>query len=245
MGIKHRVNENFFAKWSSEMAYVLGYFYADGDLIYSPYMRGKYISVCSIDKDSILRIKSWLGSEHIIRERKSQYAGSRTCYILRIGSHKIYNDLLKLGLYQNKSHTIDFPKIPKKYFNHFIRGYFDGDGCIYFEKRLGKKGQMIIKRIRTIFTSGSKEFLEKMLIALQEKGLKNGKIYHSKRSFQLIYPNSDSIKIFTVMYGDTGINSFFMRKFNIFKEYFELRPQRVDRTIKRILEFHINGHVVK
>src|SRR3989344_1919719 len=122
------------------MAYVLGYIYADGSLNDSPYMRGKYVQVSSVDKSSIERIKRWLDSEHKITEAKPTFIGGRICFKLRIGSHKIYNDLFRLGLYPNKSLTVKFPRIPKKYFSHFVRGYFDGDGCIYFEKRKGKNG---------------------------------------------------------------------------------------------------------
>ena len=245
VGIKYKVNENFFSKWSPNMAYLLGYIYADGDLNDSPYMRGKYISVASIDKDSIERVRKWLNSEHTIKETRSQFIGSKTCYVLRIGSHKIYNDLFKIGLYPNKSLSIRFPKIPAKYIGHFIRGYFDGDGCIYFEKRKGKKGQIIVSRIRVIFTSGSKIFLEAMDKELKNLGIENGKIYVSKRSYQAVYNNENSIRMFKLMYKNTGINSFFMRKFNVFKDYFEWRPVHIDRTIKNILSFRNTGHVVK
>lgn len=245
MGIKYKVNESFFEKWSSDMSYVLGYIYADGDLNDSPYMRGKYLSIASVDKSSILRIKGLLNSEHTIRESGSHFIGSRICYVLRIGSHKIYDDLFKLGLYPKKSLVIDFPKIPKKYLCHFIRGYFDGDGCIYFQKGKGKYGQLIVKRIRTIFTSGSKIFLSNMDTTLKNFGFNNGRIYSTKRAFQLKYPNDDSIRIFKFMYFNAGINTFFMRKFNIFKEYFELRPIHIDKVVRKILVFHKNGHVVK
>lgn len=241
MGIKYKVNEKFFEKWSSNMAYVLGYIYADGSLDDSPYMRGKYIQITSTDEDSIQRIKNWLNSEHKTNTKKSNFIGGKICFILRIGSHKIYNDLLKLGLCPNKSLTINFPKVPQKYLGHFIRGYFDGDGCIYFEKSKGKSGQSIIKRIRTIFTSGSKRFLEEMNDVLKSTGIDNGKIYLSKRSYQSVYNTKDSIKIFKLIYADTGINSFFMRKFKVFNDYFELQPKVVDKTIRKI----INGHVVK
>ena len=245
MGIKYKVNESFFERWSPTMAYVVGYIYADGHLIDSPYMRGKYLNISSVDKDSIDRIRKWLDSEHRIKEAVSHFKGSRICYILRIGSHKIYNDLFKLGLYPKKSLTIRFPKIPKKYLGHFIRGYFDGDGCIYFEKRKGKYGQTIITRIRTVFTSGSKVFIKEINDALIKAAITDGKIYSSKRSYQSVYNNKDSIKIFRLIYKNTGINSFFMRKFRIFKDYFELRPQMVDEAIKNILAYHNNGHVVK
>ncbi len=245
MGIKHKVNEKFFEKWSPNMAYVLGYIYADGSLDDSPYMRGKYIQITSIDEDSIQRIKNWLSSEHKINTKKSNFIGGKICFILRIGSHKIYNDLFKLGLYPNKSLTVSFPKVPRKYIGHFIRGYFDGDGCISFEKSKGVRGQSIIKRIRTIFTSGSKKFLEEMNRVLKNIGIDNGKIYISKRSYQSMYNTKDSIKLFKLMYTNTSINSFFMRKFKVFNNYFELRPKVVDKTIKKIIDFHIKGVVAK
>ena len=227
------------------MAYVLGYIYADGSLDDSSYMRGKYIQITSTDEDSIQRIKNWLSSEHTITKKKSHFTGSKFCFMLRIGSHKIYNDLFKLGLYPNKSLTVRFPKVPKKYISHFIRGYFDGDGCIYFEKRKGSKGQSIINRIRTIFTSGSKKFLKEMNDVLKNIGIENGKIYPSKRSYQAVYNTKDSIQIFKLIYTETSINSFFMRKFKIFNNYFELRPKVIDVGIRKIIDFHTNGVVAK
>ena len=227
------------------MAYVLGYIYADGSLDDSPNIRGKYIQITSKDRDSVERIKKWMDSKHKIKTTMSHFLGSSICYVFRVGSHKIYNNLFKIGLYPNKSLTINFPEVPKKYLCHFIRGYFDGDGCIYFERRKGSKGQMIIKRIRTIFTSGSKKFLENMDKILKNSQITNGKIYKSKRSYQGVFNNKDSIQLFKLMYKDTGINSFFMRKFKIFKKYFELRPTKIDGQISKILNLHSKGHVVK
>jgi len=66
MGIKYKVNENFFKEWSPIMAYVLGYWYADGSLEDASYLRGKYIRVTSIDKSTIEKIRDWLDSEHAI-----------------------------------------------------------------------------------------------------------------------------------------------------------------------------------
>jgi hypothetical protein len=244
MGKKFGIDEEFFDTWSKNMAYVLGYIYADGNLIDDAYMRGKYISIASTDRDSIDRIRKWLQSEHTVLQKKSPFSGGKICFVLRIGSHKMYNSLFKLGLHPNKSLTTKFPAIPSKYLSDFIRGYFDGDGCIYFEKRNGQNGTKIIKRIRTIFTSGSKEFIEKMDDAFKRIGVESGKIYLSKRAYQSVYNTIDSVQLFKLMYKDTSTDSFFMRKFKIFKEYFELRPSRADTVIHKILKFH-DGHVVK
>jgi intein/homing endonuclease len=62
---------------------------------------------------------------------------SREKYMIRIGSHEIYNDLVSLGITPHKSKTICLPKVPSEYLAAFLRGYLDGDGCInLYKKRL-------------------------------------------------------------------------------------------------------------
>ena len=238
MGIRHEVNEKFFDKWSPNMAYVLGYIYADGTLVNCDYIRARYLQIVSIDKDALERVRGMMDSKHNITKHKSLYLKGHTIYKFKIGNHKIYDDLVRHGLYPNKSLTIKFPDIPKKYTPHFIRGYFDGDGCVYFEKRKSYTGKIVVKRIRTIFTSGSKIFFEKMNEIMVGFGIDNGKIYSSKRSFQLVFNNKDSISLFKLMYKKTGHNTFFMRKFKIFNDYFENRSVNIDRIIRKIINFH-------
>ncbi|MFH1190696.1 MAG: hypothetical protein V1670_00660 [Candidatus Omnitrophota bacterium] len=119
------------------MAYVLGFIAADGSLENTPYMRGKYISICSNDIEILRKIKVVLDSEHTIvtiKPKEFVLRGktyiSKEKYMLRIGSHEIYNDLFNLGITPRKSNTINFPKIPNKVMAHFLRGYLVGDGCI-------------------------------------------------------------------------------------------------------------------
>lgn len=70
MGIRYAINERFFDEWSVEMAYVLGYLYADGSLESAPYIRGKYIRVTSTDEDRIVAIRRLLSSKHRIAVEK-------------------------------------------------------------------------------------------------------------------------------------------------------------------------------
>lgn len=227
------------------MAYVLGYIYADGSLTNCDYIRARYIQIVSTEKDSLERMRQMMDSEHNITSHKSLYLKGKTVYRLKIGSHEIYHDLVKHGLYPSKSLTVKFPDVPKNYIGHFIRGYFDGDGCIYFEKKKSHTGRIIIKRIRTIFTSGSRTFLQKMNYQLVALGIDNAKIYNSKRSIQLILNTKNSIQIYKLMYASTGNNAFFMRKFKIFNDYFTLRPVAIDSDIRKIMASTQKGHVVK
>ena len=163
MGIKYAVNEKAFDSWSHTLSYVLGFIYADGTIFSTPSNRGKYMAVISIDKDLIEAIKSFLISEHPIAVVIPPESHHHTRYRLRIGSHQLYKSLTRRGLYPSKSLTIEMPIIPPQYLPAFIRGYFDGDGCVFIEKGRTKDGRKeIIKRLRIIFTSGSKKFLEQL-----------------------------------------------------------------------------------
>lgn len=235
MGIKYAVNENFFKKWTSAMSYILGYLYADGSLEDASYLRGKYLRVSSIEKKNIIKIRELLNSKHTITEKSPTSKNGKMGYLLRIGSHVLYNDLTKLGLYPNKSLTIKFPDIPSNYLADFIRGYFDGDGCVMIQKARGKKQSIVIKRLSTVFTSGSKEFLERLARETQKIiGTEQINVYVGHNSYMLSYSTGDSIKIFKFMYNKKG-NIYVKRKFDIFCEYFKLRPQRIDDEIKNMI----------
>jgi intein/homing endonuclease len=228
------------------MAYVLGYFYADGGLIDGSSFRGKYVCVTSVERHIIENIRKWLGSEHRIVTSNSIWPNGKVRYLLRIGSSKLYNSLVDLGLYPNKSLTISFPKIPETYLPHFIRGYFDGDGCAYLEMSKGKQQERIIKKLTVIFTSGSKKFLEELNSALKKRvELRQDKVYNSHRSYQVRFGSADSVELFKFLYNGAPGELFFERKLKVFLRYFKLRPQRVDKKVESVLKYLGTGHVVK
>lgn len=245
MGIKYQINERFFDVRNPQMAYVLGYLYADGSLEDASYLRGKYIRVSSVEKYSILRIRRWLSSKHSIVEQKSAWRNGKTKYLLRIGSHKLYEKLTAYGLHPNKSLTIRFPSILENYLHHFIRGYFDGDGCVYFYRTRGKLGKLITKKLSVIFTSGSRLFLEKLNTVLRGHiDLRQKKVYRGQRAYQLRYGTSDSVKLFRFLYKDVPRQLYFVRKTKPFLLYFKLHPTKIDRYTENVLNT-LYGHVVK
>ncbi len=244
---RYKINTDFFKKWSNEMAYVLGFLYADGTIIDSANSsRTRYIKFTSKDRDILLSIKNVLQSEHPIcyrspREtigRNGKIYKSSGLFYLRIGSRRMFMDLKKLGLIPNKSKIIEFSTtIPNKYLSHFVRGYFDGDGCVYFQVIRGKKKKFIVKHFSIIFTSGSKKFLEELSTNLNKViGVTKKRIYDSTRAYQLHYSVFDSIQLFKFLYKDVSQETYLKRKFDIFLKYFQLRPIRIDRNIKVILK---------
>lgn len=215
------VNENFFKKWSPEMAYVLGYFTADGCMFINP--RGShYILFTSTDPELINKTRKLISSNHKIGIQKSKNPNWKDKYTLQIGSKRIFQDLLKLNLTPNKSKTVRLPKVPKKYFSHFIRGYFDGDGCVFFNKysKSGRKGLNYV--IYTIFTSGNKKFLKNILKFLKEyANVDRGKIYQKSKNsgFELRFADKDSVfKLYEFMYRNVQTNQFLERKHLVFQK---------------------------
>jgi len=211
------------------MAYVLGYLYADGSLENSPIIRGKYVRVTSTDKITISKFKSWLGSGHKIVKINPPSHNRKPLYRLRIGSHKMYNDLINLGLYPHKSLTIKLISLPNKFLSDFVRGYFDGDGCVYVEKN---KDKTRIKRLSIIFSSGSKIFLEQLRNMLSKKiNLSMHPVHKGNRSFQLRYSTKDSLELFKLMYHQCPIDICLKRKSDIFLSYFKSRSRKLPDNI--------------
>lgn len=224
MGLKYSVNETFFDTWTPESAYVLGYLYADGSLEDAPYLRGRYIRVTSVDKESIERIKRLLSSQHTIVEQSPSGYGRKQRYLLRIGSHKLYLSLINRGLTLRKSLTMKFPSLPREILRDFVRGYFDGDGGTYLEIGRGSKGQPIIKKLVTVFTSGSDNFLRGLAQELTvATGVKTTRVLNSRRSFQLRYNTKDSLKLFDFLYKEVQDDLYLDRKLQVFLKYLKLR----------------------
>lgn len=223
------------------MAYVLGFLFADGSLEDASYLRGKYVRVTNTDHDRIDVIKKLLHSSHTIVKTKA--VGNRKArYLLRIGSHALYNQLIRLGVTPRKSFTMQFPTIPKGFLPHFVRGYFDGDGCAHIARTATGA-----TRLLTIFTSGSKSFLKTLHRHLQAEAGITGNTLHAHGStegaFQLRYFARDSIRLFVYMYPkQTPPDLLLRRKYDIFTRYFD----DVERSSKRRMSKYIpKGLMVK
>ncbi|MDP2905805.1 MAG: LAGLIDADG family homing endonuclease [Candidatus Omnitrophota bacterium] len=210
-----QANVNFFKKWSTEMAYVLGYFAADGSMYANP--RGaKYITFSSIDREMLEKVKRCLNSKHKIALRKRYNDNWQDSYTFQIGSKEMYSDMIKLGFMQNKARRFHLPKVPKKYMNHFIRGHFDGDGsisCGY--TKIKARNYKMVPYVSSCFASANLSFLREIYKVLKENaGLAGGHI--DKKGGHLAYSKSDSIKLFYYMYRNATKDQYLERKYTKF-----------------------------
>ncbi len=218
-------NKDFFKAWTPKMAYVLGYIYSDGTIEdVRKSSRTCYLAITSIDYDILSKIRETLSSNHnlyINKQHITIFPGNRKylckqSYTLRIGSKSLFDDLVKLGLTPRKSLTLKFPKIPIKLLKYFVRGYFDGDGCVMVSIAKGRK----MSSITTTFTCGNSMFLEDLSYLLNRfttSRIKN--IFNNTHAYQLNYRKYDSLKILDFIYSNLSKAPFLARKYNIYETY--------------------------
>lgn len=216
--IRDFLNEDYFENINTESkAYFLGYLLADGCIsdIYKTKPGVNWRKRLSLD----LQIRDI----HILEKLKNELNSSnkiclnkkRNSCKIAFTSSKLCNDLINLGITPRKSLTANFDirKIPNHLINHFIRGLFDGDGCVYFQiknnkiknKRFDLCGSYeICNLFKQILNSMAIDDIDKKIIQI-------GKIYRIR------YNRYQSIKDFyNYIYSDATL--FLNRKRNKFEE---------------------------
>jgi len=145
---RHGFNQEYFEKIDTEdKAYFLGFIVADGCISH------RYKSIRIIQKETFIleKFKNCIEFDGEIYTRKD----GNISY-LTITSSKTKKDLENLGITSRKTRVIKYPKIQENLQNHFMRGVFDGDGCITLrtDRRDGnQRGQFNI-------CSGSQDFIK-------------------------------------------------------------------------------------
>lgn len=206
-GQKHLYNYNVFKQIDTEeKAYWLGFLYADG---YINIDKGIELTLAEYDYDHLVKFRDFIGDKSI----KISYKESCKAYRVCINSKEIAQDLINLGCKQAKSLTLTFPtseQVPEYLIHHFMRGYFDGDGCVY--DCYDQKAFSIL---------GTHDFLNKyeeyLLLALEREY--PTKRLHDKRhsentEFIQYTGNLQSKKWFSFLYNNATI--YLERKYNKF-----------------------------
>lgn len=125
---KYEMKQDYFESIDTETkAYFLGYLYADG---------------CNHANKNVISLELKNCDAHILEKlSRDIYITTKPLMIrkattrLTLNSKLICKQLVELGMIQAKTFTLKFPTmIPENLIRHFIRGYIDGDGCIYSSK---------------------------------------------------------------------------------------------------------------
>lgn len=145
---KFGVNDTYFDVEGPNMAYILGFWAADGN-VHSKENRLD-LELNEVDYEILEKMRNELQSERPIKVYQCQN-GYKKNKLMFWSSH-IKQVFIEYGVVPNKTYSQDFHapyKLSKKYWIDYIRGFFDGDGCV-------KKGHSLTFELNSI----NKKFLE-------------------------------------------------------------------------------------
>lgn len=191
------------------MAYILGFLFADGTITCTK--RGThYVAFHSADQTLLHSMALVMDATQKI-SRRSERSGY--VYRLQIGSKEMVQDLLDCGLVVGKARQMRLPKIPKRLFGDFVRGYFDGDGNVWCGK-IHTDRKASSTTISVAFTSASHEFLVDLQRQLKNLGIFGGSTYElkSKNCSRLSFGKLDSLKLYEIMYNTGAPDTLYLKR---------------------------------
>lgn len=221
---KYSINENYFNEINcQEKAYILGLLYADG----CASKTSNNIKLClqEEDKDILEKILILIQSTKPLKLLPKKQLNWKNQYLLELTNKIIYNDLVNFGVSPNKTFYITFPNwIEKKIISHFIRGYFDGDGCLYKSKN---------EKIFYWSIVGATNFCQSIKNILLEQLDIISYIYNHKTSNGISYlrvrAKKDIIKLCNWLWHDSKIH--LDRKYAKFNDLIKLNIDKLGKTI--------------
>lgn len=199
-------NEKFWDNDTESSFYWAGFIAADGCLT------GKNNRILSIglsnkDKSHLEKFKKDIGATHPILD------GKNNSVYINIRSGKLEKSLGRFGIVPRKTKVLCFPEwlINHPFVHHFMRGYFDGDGCWSIKNNHKKIKQMGFCLLGTeCFLNTFRNILEKNC------GLNNKKLYDRGSIKSLDFGgNCIIVKIRDFLYQDANV--FLERKYNLVK----------------------------
>lgn len=239
---KYEYDDNFFKTIDTEeKAYWLGFLYADGcvsEVRKKSKIKSYILSMNLAVKDKphlnkfINSIKSNIPiKENIVKLNGKEYKAVR----INLCSTQICKDLINKKCVPRKSLILEYPSnniVPENLIKHFIRGYFDGDGCIYFDKNKPQSGAKII-------IVGTLDMINGICKEIYDNNINiNPAITTKGNAYQLYIYNLDNIiKIYDYFYKNSTI--FLDRKYEYYTKYLNVAKQnRRTKTNKIGVYFH-------
>lgn len=208
---KYNFNEHYFDIIDcQEKAYWLGFFAAGG---YNHVDKGCIeVRLHKQDKEILEKFKSCIKANNPIGLYKQTYCN------LNLYSQHLCNKLSEYGLSQAKTYTLQIPQLDYKLMRHFIRGYYDGDGCFSVTKRKDRTENSLIYQFNITGMENPLRKIQEHLISnveVVDNGLKHRK---STIAVTIHYSGKNVCKrILDYLYQDATI--YLQRKYNKYKEY--------------------------
>lgn len=224
---KYTYNKNYFKIINTEeKAYWLGFLYADGCI--TRFYRNENLKSMSLEitlkSDDVEHLKKFLIAleSNVPIQDKTINNKYKACRIV-INCTSMCRDLINLGCTPQKSLILEFPNekiLPKSYYNSFIRGYFDGDGGVFYgeydtyDKKQNKEYHTYSY---TCYFCGTKNMLNSISNILSSNGINSTPIKKDNRNnvYDLRIYNPNNIDNFrTYIYDNATV--YLSRKYDKF-----------------------------
>lgn len=213
----YHFNEYYFDNIDSqEKAYIIGMLWADGHNCVS---KGSIIlELQETDVGLLEKINLLTGNERPLRKQNLHLKNEnwKDQYKLVWQSKYTSNILESYGMVQGKSLVLTFPEwLDPTLYAHFIRGYFDGDGCISLQSTNKN-------RSASISMVGTRMFLESVASIIKNNTGVNVFINRDKRAREPICTlhcsvRNDVVNILNWLYQDSTICM--QRKYDKYQQF--------------------------
>lgn len=232
--LPNNFNENVFDVIDTEeKAYWLGFVYADGNISKEGDKHRYFfeISLKESDYNHLMKFNKFVEFKGNNIKRKTIKSNGKEyiAYRWMIGNKHLWKTLISHGCVPQKSLILKFPDesifADKSLIRHFIRGYFDGDGCI---SRIIRK-TVVVPDVSVL---GTLEFITK-LVKITNIPQKLIKAKHHKHNTFCLRCNAinDIVYFLNYMYKDATI--YLDRKYKLY-EFFK----NGSRSIQEWIEFN-------
>lgn len=200
------LNETAFSQYTEESCYWAGFLAADGNVDNKNRIR---IMLNYDDTNHLEKFKEYLKSTYTISSNTDKYYRSSFEF-----THKQMREDLEKNflIIPNKTDRLELPNsIPNNLLKHYIRGYFDGDGCIC--ESFSNKASVTASLYAT-FCSGSTNFAKDLYNTLEFiLGLK-GNLQEYPGKWVLKYNVNDAKVLLDWMYKDSIV--YLDRKYQLY-----------------------------
>lgn len=207
---KYETDQKYFKKINSNSTYILGFITADGHIC----TKGRYRLMFGLNEADIQTLE-FIRSELCPTAPIRRYRPHKSIN-LNISGKGLIQNLIGLGLDSQKSGASKIlDSLPNEHKWDFIRGFFDGDGCISYSKRIRGKYRSVEGSLS--FANGDVKLLE----SVQYK-IGCGSIRKDKRTncYNLTINSYKKIKqIYSEMYTVGG--EYMARKKLKFEQFFK------------------------
>lgn len=229
---RYSFNENYFEKIdTASKAYWLGFIAADGSISKKTHGQNTFsLAIHEIEPLEALK-KDLETDKPIYIQDNSKYQNkysNKIGYRLTMVSNKMVSDLERHGIVEQKTFKLKLPKLKEHLYSHFIRGYFDGDGSVFYTKARGK-----IDEVLAVSICGTNSFLTELCSKLNV----NTKLIYKDRRKETdcwnlkLYNQTKALPFYHYIYRNIRHSFYLKRKKDKFDKYINMKVQRLQSAI--------------